>query len=127
MPTPIIKIITTNLLKRPFTNKFPKTPPIPIGDRFRGLPIYDAQKCIGCRMCVIVCPTRTILYIPEKKKVQLWVGRCISCALCADVCPTKAIKMSKDFLLATNNKYNERLVIKLPNESSIEKSQGSSQ
>jgi len=127
MPTPILKIIFTNLVKKPYTNLFPKTPPIPIGDRFRGLPVYDENKCIGCRMCVTVCPTRTIIYIPEKKKVKMWVGRCLVCGLCADVCPTKAITMSKDFLLATSNKYNKRLIIEPKQAGSESKPQSSAQ
>jgi len=111
MPTPIIRVILSNLTKKPFTNLFPKNPPIPVPEGFRGLPIYHPEKCVGCRMCVTVCPTRTIIYVPEKKKVRLWVARCLSCGLCAEVCPTKAITMSNDWLLATNNKYNERLVL----------------
>ena len=67
------------------------------------------DKCIGCRLCVTVCPAGVIEYVPEVKKVTFWLGRCVFCQQCVDVCPVNAIEMSDNFLLATHDRYDDNL------------------
>ena len=33
----------------------------PVGEQFRGRPVFDATKCIGCAGCANNCPARDIL------------------------------------------------------------------
>ena len=41
-------------------------PPIPTPKDLRGKIAYDREKCIGCGLCVRVCPASVIqLYVPE--------------------------------------------------------------
>ncbi len=78
----------------------PDTPP----ERFRGKPIFDADKCIGCAGCANNCPAREILVFDPCQEVRIikYLGRrCTFCGRCAEVCPEKAITMSRDFELAT--------------------------
>ena len=73
--------------------------------KFRGRPIFDAAKCIGCAGCANNCPAREILVIDLCQEIRIlqYLGRrCTYCGRCADVCPEKAITMSRDFETGTN-------------------------
>lgn len=106
---PTLSTVIGNLFKKPATNPFPESDPIPAPEGFRGKPVYYVDKCVGCRLCVTVCPAGVIEYVPEVKKVTFWLGRCVFCQQCVDVCPVKAIEMSDNFLLATHDRYDNNL------------------
>ena len=77
----------------------------PLPEKFRGRPIFDANKCIGCAGCANNCPAREILVfdVCQEIRVLKYLGRrCTYCGSCADVCPEKAITMSQDFETSTN-------------------------
>ena len=79
--------------------------PQPVPPRFRGRPIFDAAKCIGCAGCANNCPAREILVFDVCQEVRIlkYLGRrCTYCGRCADVCPEKAITMSHEFENATD-------------------------
>lgn len=72
----------------------------PAPENFRGRPVFDAAKCIGCAGCANNCPAREILVfdVCQEIRVLQYLGRrCTYCGRCADVCPEKAINMSKEF------------------------------
>jgi len=74
--------------------------------KFRGRPIFDAEKCVGCAGCANNCPAREILVFDPCQEVRIikYIGRrCTYCGRCADLCPEKAITMSQDFETATNS------------------------
>ena len=80
--------------------------PQPVPPRFRGRPIFDAAKCIGCAGCANNCPAREILVfdVCQEVRVMKYLGRrCTYCGRCADVCPEKAITMSREFENATDS------------------------
>ena len=80
--------------------------PKPVGDRFRGRPIFDVNKCIGCAGCANNCPAREILVFDPCQEVRVikYLGRrCTYCGRCADLCPEKAITMSHEFENATGD------------------------
>ncbi len=63
----------------------------------RGPVVYDADKCIGCRYCIMACPFGVPKY-QWNRPVPI-VGKCVMCAervaagkqtACAAVCPTGA-------------------------------------
>jgi hydrogenase-4 component H len=71
---------------------------------FRGRPIFDATKCIGCAGCANNCPAREILVLDVCQEIRIlkYLGRrCTFCGRCAEVCPEKAITMSTEFETAT--------------------------
>ena len=77
----------------------------PVPANFRGRPIFDSTKCIGCAGCANNCPAREILvYDPcQEVRVIKYLGRrCTYCGRCADLCPEKAITMSHEFENGTN-------------------------
>ncbi|ACS32536.1 4Fe-4S binding protein [Thermococcus gammatolerans] len=111
MKAPIlVPTVLKNLTKKPATNLFPKTEPVPVPEDFRGMITYDVDKCVGCRMCYNVCPAGVFVCLPEIRKVALWTARCIYCGQCVDVCPTGALKLSRDFLLASYDNHDERFI-----------------
>jgi hydrogenase-4 component H len=80
--------------------------PRPAPERFRGRPIFDGSKCIGCAGCANNCPAREILIsdLTQETRVVKYLGlRCTYCGRCADVCPEGAITLSRDFETATDD------------------------
>ncbi len=78
----------------------PRPPPA----AFRGRPIFDVERCIGCGGCASNCPAREILVrdLCQEVRVIKYLGRrCTYCGRCADLCPEKAITMSREFETAT--------------------------
>jgi len=140
------KTILRQLFLNPATNKFPAKyapastiqfldsvtkgelkmiPPVPVPPKFRGRIAYNKGGCTGCRLCISICPTRAVEFIPEEKKVKIFVSRCCFCAQCVDICPPQVLSMTDEFLLASYNKYADELVVidsgELPGSSKEEK------
>lgn len=132
MPTPMIKELIKQFFRNPVTNKFPVkyipksvtelikkvergkaniNPPVETPPGFRGKLVYEREKCIGCQMCIKVCPSRAIEFIPEKKKIRIFIARCAFCSQCNDVCPVNCLHMSNEFLLADYDKFSKNLIV----------------
>lgn len=115
------KELLKQLFRKPFTNRFPAkhapksalkllkkveegkakfNEPVPIPEGFRGRIAYDKEKCIGCKLCIRVCPANCFDYLEKERKVRYHLSRCTFCAQCVDVCPVNALASTKDFLLA---------------------------
>lgn len=128
----VVRMILKQLFLKPATNKFPAKyapastiqflnkvtkgelkliPPIPVPPKFRGEIAYDRDKCSGCKLCVKICPTRAVEFLPEEKKVKIFISRCCFCAQCVDICPVDALAMTDEFLLSTYDKYADALVL----------------
>ncbi|MDX1798219.1 MAG: 4Fe-4S dicluster-binding protein [Candidatus Lokiarchaeia archaeon] len=124
--------VFTQMFKKPFTNKFPakyapknttkfledvgagKTeiiPPIDVPKGFRGKIQYDKEKCIGCKLCLKVCPSEAIEFKEADKKIKIYLARCTFCSQCNDICPVNCLTMSNEFLLADSNKYSKDLIV----------------
>ncbi len=56
------------------------------------LPIIDAGRCSGCRLCVDVCPTGALAQV-DGKAVLVNPDLCTYCTACEDVCPDAAIAL----------------------------------
>jgi len=56
-------------------------------------PHIDANFCIGCATCTLVCPEGDVLVMLGGKAVIVNGYKCIGHSLCADVCPVGAITM----------------------------------
>lgn len=107
-----------HLFRKPVTIKYPEQRPA-VAARFKGrhwLTLYPDgdERCVGCELCVIVCPSQAI-YVKaaentEEKRVskgeryaedfQINMLRCIFCGFCEEACPTGAIVLGRDFELA---------------------------
>src|SRR5712675_1011966 len=56
-------------------------------------PHIDANNCIGCAACTMVCPEGDVLAMLGGKAVIVNGYKCIGHSLCAEACPVGAIKM----------------------------------
>ena len=50
----------------------------------------DAEKCNGCRMCILVCP-HEVFSIQNKRAVIVQKDLCMECGACAKNCEQGAI------------------------------------
>ena len=108
-----------NLFKEKATCNYPFEKAV-VDARYRGRIAFESDKCIGCKMCVRVCPAKAIEIplsaeqpapapaaegaapVPAKKKFDciMSLDRCIFCSQCVEICPKKALISTQDFELA---------------------------
>ena len=55
---------------------------------------YDASQCIGCKMCVEVCP-HNVFRMTHKKAEIVDRDKCMECGACEINCITDAIKVNQ--------------------------------
>lgn len=106
------------LVRPPVTVAYPDEKP-PVAPRFKGrhwLTRYadGLERCIGCELCVIVCPSQAIYVRAAEntpvhqvsrgeryaEEFQINMLRCIFCGFCEEACPTGAIVLGHDYELA---------------------------
>ncbi len=94
-------------------------------DRFRGAHFISVDKnktenCTACFLCETICPAECIHIVAdereddknpygvkkEKKPVSFDIDllRCCFCGFCEEACPKDAIKLSRDYELAVDNR-----------------------
>jgi NAD-dependent dihydropyrimidine dehydrogenase PreA subunit/coenzyme F420-reducing hydrogenase delta subunit len=70
-----------------------------IDTRLWGHVIIDTQKCNGCRMCAMFCPTGALSKVEEETHGTFGVthspSACVKCRLCENICPAKCIELSE--------------------------------
>lgn len=72
------------------------------------------ERCVGCYLCAVVCPTDCIALqttedphgrrYPEFFRINF--SRCIFCGFCEEACPTYAIQLTPDFEMGEYNRQN---------------------
>lgn len=55
----------------------------------------DQNKCIGCKLCEGVCPSKAIKVDNDSKKAFINSSLCHQCQTCTEICPQDAIHYLK--------------------------------
>lgn len=111
-------IVFKHVFRKPITERYPeKKRKLPSRSRGRQyLTKWDdgLERCVGCELCAIVCPSQAI-YVkpaqndPEKphshgeryaSDFQINMLRCIFCGYCEEACPTGALILSPEYELS---------------------------
>lgn len=104
-----------SLFSAPYTTKFPKEPHVPF-EGFRGKPVVNNDKCVGCLTCANVCPPYAITVEDDKergiRRIVRDYGKCIFCGQCQAYCITGegVILSDKIFDLSTFDRKDENVV-----------------
>jgi len=93
-----LKLTFKTMLLPSITVRYPTEKLVPYPS-FRGLLLYDAEKCLACGMCARTCPSNCISFTKAadgtgrlSQKVDWFsidYGKCNFCGLCEEACPTK--------------------------------------
>ena len=57
-------------------------------------PVFDMDKCIGCKTCWIYCPETAITWGEDNKPGIRWQA-CKGCGICVEECPVDAIEFQR--------------------------------
>lgn len=128
-------IVLKYTFKRPVTIRYPEEKrQLPARSRGRHyLTKWEdgKERCVGCELCAIVCPSQAIYVKPAANEpghehshgeryasdFQINMLRCIYCGYCEEACPTGAIILSneyeisgytRDSLIYTKDKLTEK-------------------
>ncbi|PJD95516.1 MAG: NADH-quinone oxidoreductase subunit NuoI [Parachlamydia sp.] len=133
-------IVLKYSFKRPVTIRYPEEkrilPPRSRGRHYLTKWNDGAERCVGCELCAIVCPSQAIYVKPAENTpedmhshgeryasdFQINMLRCIFCGYCEEACPTGAIVLGNDFDLVSDNRQSliytkEMLTEKTPGDS----------
>lgn len=126
--------------KRPTTLRYPEEKRV-LPKRSRGRHYLTKwedgkERCVGCELCAIVCPSQAIYVKPAQNDpenpvshgeryssdFQINMLRCIYCGYCEEACPTGAIILSNEYELSAYDRESliftkEKLTEKEPGDS----------
>jgi len=91
------------LFSRPVTEMYPDVKPM-TPTRYRGVHVFEEEKCIGCYVCAKACPVECIEIGVVRKGKEIKITRfdidyqkCMFCDLCCEPCPAHCIHMGPEF------------------------------
>jgi NADH-quinone oxidoreductase subunit I len=111
-------IVLKHAFMRPVTIQYPeKKRKLPVRSRGRHyLTKWEdgKERCVGCELCAIVCPSQAIYVKPAQNNpekphsrgeryasdFQINMLRCIFCGYCEEACPTGAIVLGNEYELS---------------------------
>ena len=84
---------------------YPEAAPV-VSEHFRGRPEFNFEAWQDARPAAAVCPTGAIAISEDETTRQVTVdyGLCIFCGQCADVSSNAAVRITRDFELATTER-----------------------
>ena len=111
-------VVLKHAFKKPNTIRYPEEKRV-LPARFRGRHYLTKwedglERCVGCELCAIVCPSQAIYVKPAENSpedrhshgeryasdFQINMLRCIYCGYCEEACPTGAIILSNEYELS---------------------------
>jgi Ni,Fe-hydrogenase III small subunit/formate hydrogenlyase subunit 6/NADH:ubiquinone oxidoreductase subunit I len=101
----MFRIIQQTIRTGVVTTTYPETP-AEISPAFRGKPVFDFERWQNARPAAEVCPTQAIAVRDngDERTVTVDYGRCVFCGLCAETGQDQAVRITRDFELATRDR-----------------------
>src|ERR1039457_2578490 len=101
----MFKILQKTVSTGTVTANYPAEP-AQISDRFRGRPSFDFDKWKDARPAAEICPTGAISLSDkgDSRKVTVDYGLCVFCGLCAEASSDQAVRITREFELATSDR-----------------------
>lgn len=111
-------IVLKHAFRKPITIRYPEQKrKLPLRSRGRHyLTKWNdgLERCVGCELCAIVCPSQAIYVKPARNlpgdvhshgeryasDFQINMLRCIFCGMCEEACPTGAIILGNEYELS---------------------------
>ena len=62
------------------------------------LPQIDAAKCIGCELCIKLCPNHALALVDDTAVIAN-PQACDYSGACQEICPTEAISLTYEIIL----------------------------
>lgn len=111
-------IVMKYAFKKPITIRYPekkrKLPKRSRGRHYLTKWNDGLERCVGCELCAIVCPSQAIYVKAAENKpgevhshgeryaedYQINMLRCIFCGYCEEACPTGAVVLGNDYELS---------------------------
>jgi NADH-quinone oxidoreductase subunit I len=111
-------IVLKHAFRRPTTIRYPeqkrKLPERSRGRHYLTKWEDGLERCVGCELCAIVCPSQAIYVKPAQNDpehpnshgeryasdFQINMLRCIFCGYCEEACPTGAIILGNEYELS---------------------------
>ncbi len=53
----------------------------------------EPENCLGCRLCVTVCPQEAITFDRKKAMIRINLEKCVGCGLCVRQCPMQILEL----------------------------------
>ncbi len=101
----MFKILQQTIRTGIVTTPYPGTPAdVPLS--FRGKPVFDLEHWPDARGAAGVCPTQAIAVQDEgdQRTITIDYGRCVFCGLCAEAESGGAVRVTREFELATHDR-----------------------
>lgn len=95
------KALTTGVVTEPY----PRVP-ARLSESFRGKPEFDLARWKDARPAADVCPTEAITLVEGEaaRRVTIDYGRCVFCGQCAEVSSDGAVRVTREFEMATRDR-----------------------
>ncbi|MBZ5609763.1 MAG: NADH-quinone oxidoreductase subunit NuoB [Acidobacteriia bacterium] len=95
------KALTTGVVTAPY----PRVP-ARLSESFRGKPEFDLARWKDARPAADVCPTEAITLVEGEaaRRVTIDYGRCVFCGQCAEVSSDGAVRVTREFEMATRDR-----------------------
>jgi NADH-quinone oxidoreductase subunit I len=113
-----LRVTLGYLVSPTITEKYPDEEKWVPYRRFRGVhrlwrDEQGRELCVACELCSGICPTDCITVVPMEDDTgrgiadrvpKIWdvnLSRCLFCGYCEDACPTRAVRLGREYEVAT--------------------------